>query len=135
MLYISWFVLWWYWNLLYVSNPRNEHLNLLARIKFLNLSYIYLNKNWKIYWSPNTVLLVLCRGTGAHCEDCVSWSSLWYRSCFCYRYDFIFFKKVITSILCSNGEKKNIFTPGRHILTMKCNHLYINGVCGLVPLA
>ena len=37
----------------YVSSPRNEYLNLLVRIKFLNWFYIpgiYLNKNWKIYW-------------------------------------------------------------------------------------
>jgi hypothetical protein len=42
------------------TSPRNEKLNLLVQIKFLNLFYIYLylNKNWKhllvwtkVYWS------------------------------------------------------------------------------------
>jgi hypothetical protein len=39
------------------SSPRNENLNLLVRIKFLNLLYIhiYLNKNWKIYWSEQSL--------------------------------------------------------------------------------
>jgi hypothetical protein len=31
--------------------------------------YIFLNKNWKIYWSKQR-LLVLGRKTGAHYEDC-----------------------------------------------------------------
>ena len=45
------------------TNPQNENLNLLVGIKFFNLFiliyivyiYIYLNKNWKIYWSEQNV--------------------------------------------------------------------------------
>ena len=72
-------------------SPPNENLNLFVRIKFLNLflyTCVVLNKNWKIYWSEqsltgrgledrcslwglNKVWLVVGRRTGAHCEDCV----------------------------------------------------------------
>jgi hypothetical protein len=34
----------------HVHSPRNENFNLLVQMKFLNLFYIVLNKNWKIYW-------------------------------------------------------------------------------------
>jgi len=50
-------------------SPRNENLNLLVRIKFLNLFYIYLNKNWK-FTGRNQVLLVLGQRTSAYREDC-----------------------------------------------------------------
>jgi len=38
----------------YTCSPRNEHLNLLIRIKFLNLFHIYLNKNWTFHRSEQS---------------------------------------------------------------------------------
>jgi len=60
-------------------SPWNENWNLLVRMKFLNLFYIYmcgiyLNKNWKIYWSEQSF-------TGLGTEDrCSSWGQLWFDS-------------------------------------------------------
>ena len=52
------------------NSPRNENLNLLVQIKFLNLFYIYiyiyLNKNWKIYWSEWSFT---CLGQGDWCSS------------------------------------------------------------------
>ena len=36
------------------ASPRNGNLNLLVRIKFLNIFYRYINKNWKIDWSEQS---------------------------------------------------------------------------------
>jgi hypothetical protein len=39
----------------YRHSPWNEHLNLLVRIKFLNLfRYSSLKQNWKSYWSEQS---------------------------------------------------------------------------------
>ena len=50
--------------------PLNDNVNLLVRIKFYNLFFIYnvvLNKNWKIYWSEQSF-------TGLGLKDwCLSW--------------------------------------------------------------
>jgi hypothetical protein len=50
-------------NILSNGSPRNENLNLLVRINFLNL--LLYSKNLLV----QTVLLVLGQRTGAHCED------------------------------------------------------------------
>lgn len=54
----------------YKFSPRNEHLNLLVRFKFLNLFYIYVFIKTEKFTVPNKVLLVLGQKTGAHREDC-----------------------------------------------------------------
>jgi hypothetical protein len=46
--------LYFLWGRGLVISHWNELLNLLVRIKFLNLFYIYLNKNWKNYWSERS---------------------------------------------------------------------------------
>jgi hypothetical protein len=52
---------------IFFFSVRNENLNLLVWIKFLNLFYIYINKNWKIYWSEQSF-------TGLGLESqCSSW--------------------------------------------------------------
>ena len=48
---------------------RNENLNLLVWIKFFNLFFVVLNKNWKMYRSKQS-LLVFGQRTNAHREDC-----------------------------------------------------------------
>ena len=68
-------------------SPRNENLNLLVQIKFLNSFFIYSSnffiKTEKIT-GPNKVLLVLGPRTVAHCEEQSftglgpeDWCSLW----------------------------------------------------------
>jgi hypothetical protein len=49
-------------------SPRNEHFNFLVRIKFLNL-FLYLNKNWNIYWSEQSFTDFTGQRTGAHREN------------------------------------------------------------------
>jgi hypothetical protein len=53
---------------LHFNCPRNENLNLLVWIKIIEIIYyIYLNKNWKIYWSEQSFI-------GLGLEDrCSSW--------------------------------------------------------------
>jgi hypothetical protein len=50
--------------------PRNENLNLLVRIKFLNLFLYIFKKKLKNLLVLNKVLLVLGWRTGAHYADC-----------------------------------------------------------------
>ena len=51
-------------------SPRNENLNLLVGIKFLNL-FLYTSKiKTEIFSGLNKVLLVLGWRTCAYCEDC-----------------------------------------------------------------
>jgi hypothetical protein len=38
-------------------SPRNENFNLLAESNFLIYLHIVLNKNWKMYWSKQTLLV------------------------------------------------------------------------------
>jgi len=55
------------------NSPRNENLNLLLQIKFLNLFYIiHIYIKIEKFTGPNKVLLVLGWRTGGHREDCVS---------------------------------------------------------------
>ena len=87
----------------YIYSPRNENVNLLVRIKFLNLFLhsLHINKNWKNYRSEQNftgleieglyslwglhleIWLVLRRRASTHCEDCLETEgqySLWGRS-------------------------------------------------------
>ena len=50
---------------IYKSCFRNENLNLLVRIDSWIYFYMFLNKNWNIYWSKQSF-------TSAHREDCKS---------------------------------------------------------------
>jgi hypothetical protein len=45
-----------------------EFTSLNQILKFI--LYIYLNRNWKMFWSEQ-ILLVLGQRTGVHCEDCL----------------------------------------------------------------
>ena len=53
-------------NLSFYGSPRNKNLNLLVRIKFLNL---FLHSSSKKCIGQNKVSLVMGRRTGTHCED------------------------------------------------------------------
>jgi hypothetical protein len=54
----------------YKLSPRNENMNLLIRIKFLNLLHIYVLIKTEKFTVRNKVLLVLGWRTSAHHEDC-----------------------------------------------------------------
>ena len=51
-------------------SPRNENLNLLVLIKFLNLFLYSCKQKLKKIIGPSKDLLVLVQRTGAHREDC-----------------------------------------------------------------
>ena len=52
----------------HIFRHRNENLNLLIWIKFLNLFYINIKIKTEKFTGPNKVLLVLSRRTGAHLD-------------------------------------------------------------------
>jgi hypothetical protein len=49
-------------------------LNLPVRIKFLNLFYIYLNKNWKVYWSEQSFTCLRLEDEYSPCELIIQFS-------------------------------------------------------------
>jgi hypothetical protein len=75
------------YNLLFsvYCNPRNENLNLLVQIKFLNLLLYSSNKNWKMYRSKQSLA-----GLGARTPVLIVRTVLWFMDYYLYFSSFSF---------------------------------------------